>query len=119
MSRSRKKHCGIACCGSTSYSADKPWKKQWHKAIRAKENDLLKLQQKNPEDDYSYPVPNEAGDPWLAPSDGGSHLAYICFEEYYHKQTRPRLNWIQKLLKKEPPAREAAWRDWITKWVGK
>jgi len=112
MSRSHKKHCGATICSSN----DKPWKKQWHSAMRAKERDLLQLQIKFPEDDYCYPIPEEVDDIWAAPSDGGSHWNYSGFEHYFHEQTRPRHYWYAS---HDYPTREEAWREWIKKWIGK
>jgi len=49
MSRSFKKHCGSSF---VCYRSDKPWKKQWHSAMRAKERDLLNLQIKFPVNEF-------------------------------------------------------------------
>jgi hypothetical protein len=54
--------------------------------MRAKERDMLILQMKYPEDDYSYPVPREVSDIYCAPSDGGSQWMYSGFEHYFLKQ---------------------------------
>jgi hypothetical protein len=111
MSRSYKKHYGstIVCC-----SSDKQWRKQWHSAFRAKERALLIRQMKNPEEDYSYPVPKEVGDLWNAPSDGGSYWMYSGFEHYYFESNHPRWFW----LKAEPQTREEVWKEWV-RFVGK
>ncbi|MCL2410342.1 MAG: hypothetical protein FWC97_01740 [Treponema sp.] len=61
--------------------------------MRAKEWDLLRLQIKSPEDDYSYPIPREVDDLWSVPSDGDSYWNYYGFEHYYHEQTRPCWYW--------------------------
>jgi len=112
MSRSYKKHCGstIACC-----SSDKPWRKQWHSAMRAKERDLLSLQLKYLENDYCYPIPKEVGNLWDAPSDGGSQWMYSGFEHFYFEETHPHWPWVVT----EIPTREAAWKEWIVKLIGK
>jgi len=112
MSRSRKKHCGapVVSCGS-----DKLWRKQWHSAMRARERDLFRLQMKFPERDFCYPLPNEVGNLWNAPSDGGSIWMYYGFEHYFFDQTHFWSVWS----KTETPSREAAWKEWVTKLVGK
>jgi len=56
MSKSFKKHCGSSF---VCYYSNKPWKRQWHSAMRAKERDLLRLQIKLTENDYCYPIPRE------------------------------------------------------------
>ena len=111
MSRSYKKHYGSTICGGS----DRVWRKQWHSAMRAKERDLLRLQQKYPEMDYSYPIPREVDNLWTAPSDGGSYWMYSGFEHYYFEETHPRWPWIVGKI----PSREAAWKEWIRKLVGK
>ena len=58
MSRSFKKHCGSTICSAI----DKPWIKQRHSAMRAKERDLLRLQIIYPKNDYCYPIPREGYD---------------------------------------------------------
>ena len=112
MSRSYKKHCGssIVC-----YHSDKPWRKQWHSTMRAKERDLLNLQLKYPEEDYCYPIPKEVGDLWDAPSDGGSQWMYSGFEHYYFEITHPRWFWITR----EITTREEAWKEWVIGLIGK
>jgi hypothetical protein len=50
--------------------------------MRAKERDMLILQMRYPETDYSYPIPREVGNLWDAPSDGGSGWMYSGFEDY-------------------------------------
>jgi hypothetical protein len=112
MPRSYKKHCGSTF---VCYGSDKPWRKQWHSAIRAKERDLLNLQLKYPEEDYCYPIPKEVSDLWDAPSDGGSCWMYSGFEHYYFEETHPRWPWIRT----EILTREAAWKEWVTSLVGK
>jgi len=112
MSRSYKKHCGSSVVCSHS---DKPWRKQWHSAMRARERDLLIQQNKYPEIDYCYPIPKEVGDLWDAPSDGGSQWMYSGFEHYYFEQSHPRWSWV----KTEPLTREAAWKEWIVEMIGK
>jgi len=111
MSRSYRKNCGssIVC-----YYSDKPWRKQWHSAMRAKERDLLNLQLKHSEEDYCYPIPKEVSDLWDAPSDGGSQWMYSGFEHYYFEETHPRWPWITT----EIPTREAAWKEWV-RFIGK
>ena len=113
MSRSHKKHCGGTICSGM----DKPWKKQWHSTMRAKERDLLRLQIMYPEDDYCYPIPREVDSIWAAPSDGGSHWMYSGFEHYYHEQTRPCWYWWGG--GREIPTREEAWKTWIKDTIGK
>jgi hypothetical protein len=83
--------------------------------MRARERDLLIQQMKYPENDYSYPVPKEAGDLWDAPSDGGSQWMYSGFEDYYFDETHPRWSWISG----DVLTREQAWKEWITTMVGK
>ena len=112
MSRSYKKHCGSSF---VCYRSDKPWRKQWHSAMRAKERDLLIQQMKFPEDDFCYPIPREVDNIYSAPSDGGSQWMYSGFEHYYFEETHPRWSWIVGKI----PSREAAWKEWITKLVGK
>jgi hypothetical protein len=85
--------------------------------MRARERYLFSLQLKYPEDDYCYPVPREAGDLWNAPSDGGSQWMYSGFEHYYFKETHP--GWCSPLMITEIPTRENAWKEWITKYLGK
>ena len=114
MSRSYKKHCGSSF---VCYRSDKPWRRQWHSAMRARERDLSRLQLKYPEDDYCYPIPREAGDLYNAPSDGGSQWMYSGFEHYYFRQTHPR--WSSPWIATEIPTREEAWKEWITKYMGK
>ena len=115
MSRSHKKHCGSSY---VCYSSDKPWRKQWHSSMRAKERDLLNLQLKHPEEDYCYPIPKEVGDLWNAPSDGGSCWMYSGFEHYYFEQTRQRwYSWSP--LPEKIPTREEVWKEWVTDLVGK
>jgi len=114
MSRSYKKHCGSSF---VCYRSDKPWRRQWHSTMRAKERDLLILQKKHLEDDYIYPDPKEVSDLWNAPSDGGSQWMYSGFEQYYFEKIHPCLRW--SWLTVEIPTRKAAWKEWITKWVGK
>ena len=112
MSRSYKKHCGSSF---VCYSSDKPWRRQWHSLMRAKERDLLIQQIKYPEIDYIYPIPKEVGDLWDAPSDGGSQWMYSGFEHYYFEETHPRWSWVTV----KAPTRQEAWKEWITKLVGK
>lgn len=112
MSRSRKKHYG----STFASGSDKPWRKQWHSAMRAKERDLLISQMKNPEVDFIFPVPNEVGNLWTAPSDGGSHWMYHDFNHYYYNSLHPR--WIRSWMKEEIPTREEVWKDWV-KFIGK
>jgi hypothetical protein len=83
--------------------------------MRAKERDLLILQQKFPENDYCYPIPKEVSDLWDAPSDGGSQWMYSGFEHYYFEEIHPRWPWITG----ETLTRKAAWKKWITELVGK
>ncbi|MCL2180520.1 MAG: hypothetical protein FWB83_05280 [Treponema sp.] len=105
MSRSHKKHCGMGICSGQ----DKPWRKQWHSAMRAKERDLLNLQLKFPEDDFCYPIPREVDDLWSAPSDGGAQWMYSGFNHYFFYQTHPQWNpWSDR----EVPTREEAWKEW-------
>jgi len=112
MSRSYKKHCGSSF---VCYRSDKPWRRQWHSTMRAKERDLLFRQMKYPENDYSFPIPKEVGDLWDAPSDGGSQWMYSGFEHYYFEETHSRWPWVTV----KSPTREAVWKEWITKWIGK
>ncbi|MCL2270075.1 MAG: hypothetical protein FWC24_01900 [Treponema sp.] len=112
MSRSYKKHCGSSFI---CYRSDKPWRRQWHSAMRARERDLFIQQKKYLEDDYCYPIPKEVSDLYDAPSDGGSQWMYSGFEHYYFEKTHPRWPWLST----EIPTREAAWRKWITGLVGK
>jgi hypothetical protein len=79
------------------------------------ERDLLKLQQKYPENDYCYPIPREVDDLWNAPSDGGTQWMYSGFEHFYFERTHPRWAWG----KTKPLTREAAWKEWIAEMVGK
>jgi hypothetical protein len=79
------------------------------------ERDLLNLQLKHPEEDYCYPIPKEAGDIYDAPSDGGSQWMYSGFEHYYFEETHPRWSWV----KASPLTREAAWKEWIIRLIGK
>ena len=106
MSRSYKKHCGSSF---VCYRSDKPWRKQWHSSMRAKERDLLLQQQKYPEKDFCYPIPREVDDLWNAPSDGGSQWMYASFEHYYFEETHRRWSWISR----EVPTRETAWKEWV------
>jgi hypothetical protein len=115
MSRSHKKHCGLSF---VCYRSDKPWRKQWHSAMRARERDLLNLQMKCPEEDFCYPVPREAGDIYDAPSDGGSCWMYSGFEHDYCERARPRWYWWS-LLPEKVPSREEVWKEWVTEMVGK
>lgn len=112
MSRSYKKHCGSSFI---CYRSDKPWRKEWHSVMRTMERDMLRVQLHYPEKDYCYPVPREAGNIYDAPSDGGSHWMYSGFEHYYFEETHPLWSWV----KTETLDRAAAWKVWITKWVGK
>ena len=83
--------------------------------MRAMERDMLRVQLHYPEKDYCYPIPREAGNIYDAPSDGGSHWMYSGFEHYYFEETHPLWSWV----KTETLDRAAAWKVWITKWVGK
>ena len=112
MSRSYKKNCGSSF---VCYRSDSPWRKQWHSKMRAIERDLLIQQKKYPEKDYCYPVPREVDNIWNAPSDGGSQWMYSGFEHFYFEKTHPCWPWIEPTI----PSREAAWKEWITKWAGK
>ena len=112
MSRSRKKHCGAPIISCRS---DKPWRKQWHSAMRAKERDLFRLQMKFPERDFCYPVPNEVGNLWSAPSDGGSVWMYADFEHYFFERTHPMWFWSRA----EILTRKALWKECVIKLVGK
>ncbi|GHV76569.1 hypothetical protein AGMMS49942_13900 [Spirochaetia bacterium] len=112
MSRSYKKHCGSAYVGHRS---DKYWRKEWHGAIRTRERDMLILQMKHLENDYSYPVPREVGDLWDAPSDGGSQWMYSGFGEYYFEETHPHWPWTIGTV----PTREEAWKEWVAMMIGK
>ena len=111
MSRSYKKHCGFTICSGS----DKSWRKQWHSLMRARERDLFILQKKNPEMDYCYPIVKEVSNIYHAPSDGGSQWRYSGFEHYYFEETHPRWFWPET----ENPTREAAWKEWRTKVIGK
>ena len=113
MSRSHKKYCGSSF---VCYRSDKPWRKQWHSAMRAKERDLFRLQMKFPENDYCYPIPREVDNIYSAPSDGGSQWMYSSFEDYFYEQTRPRhYRWGSWDI----PTREEARREWKKNLVGK
>jgi hypothetical protein len=111
MSRSHKKHCGSSY---VCYSSDKPWRKAWHSAMRARERDMFILQMKYPENDYSYPVPREVSDIYSAPSDGGSHWMYSGFKDYYFRRTHPRWGWTGAV-----PTRRETWKEWVTRMIGK
>ena len=112
MSRSYKKHYSstFAC-----YFSDKPWRKQWHSIMRARERDLFRLQLTYPEDDYCYPIPREADNIYNAPSDGGSHWRYSDFEHFFFEITHAHWRWTTA----EILPREEAWKEWITKYMGK
>jgi hypothetical protein len=75
---------------------------------------LLIQQMKYPEDDYCYPIPREAGNIYLAPSDGGSQWMYSGFEHFYFERTHSRWSWAR-----EPLTREVVWKEWVTEMVGK
>jgi len=113
MSRSYKKHCGGSSIGGSC--SDKTWRKNWHSVMRAKERDLINLQMKHPDEDYCYPIPEEAGDVWSAPSDGGSHWMYSGFEQYCIEQTQPRWSWVTT----EIITRKEAWKKWVIMMIGK
>ena len=112
MSRSYKKHCGSSY---VCYRSDKPWRKQWHSKMRAKERDLLIQQIKHPERDYIFPLSREVSNLWDAPSDGGSQWMYSGFEHFFFEKLNPRWPWATE----EIPAREIALKEWITMYVGK
>ena len=115
MSRSYKKHCGSSIVKG---GADKPWKRSWHSAMRARERVLLNLQLKYPEDDFCYPLPREVDDIYSAPSDGGSQWLYSGFEHYLFEQTRQRWYWWSP-VPEEVPSRKEAWKDWKISMIGK
>jgi hypothetical protein len=79
------------------------------------ERDLLTHQMKFAEEDFCYPIPKEAGNIYLAPSDGGSQWMYSGFEHFYFEKTHPRWSWG----KEEPLTRDIVWKEWVTEMVGK
>ena len=64
MSRSKKKH---PIHGITSAASEKEDKKNWHRAFRRKNAQLL---QSPDADETQFPIPREMSDPWKMDKDG-------------------------------------------------
>ena len=74
---------------------------------------MFRLQAKFPEMDFCYPIPEETGNIWCAPSDGGSWWMYSGFEHYFFERARLIRSW-----RATSPSREDAWKEWV-RLVGK
>jgi hypothetical protein len=114
MSRSYKKHYFAAFCGGSNHN----WLTSQHQRFRSRERDILKLQEKYPEDDLVYPIFKEIANLWASPKDGSAYFVAYNFEHFFQNKI---IRWhdIRWRWREPFPTRETEWVNWIRNYIGK